>query len=236
MTEPDNLRDLYRQLPAEEPSATLDDQVRRAVLAELRPPEQRTRWRTWSGWQVPLATAATFVLAVSLLLQHRPLPTDAPRSIPQETAAPMAATAAVAVPDSAEHRAAPATAPPPPPVVAMPPPESPSVTLPVMAATAYPAPAVVPVDDSAATAQGLPPPPAPASLAIKASDFRRVLLDQAPGMPATDFCARLIVLWPADQTAPPCPSSDGVHQWPDPVAVRWLVTAGVVREAAVPPP
>jgi hypothetical protein len=57
------------------------------------------------------------------------------------------------------------------------------------------------------------------------------LLNEAAGMPAKEFCERLHALWTATDAAPDCPTTDGQHQWPAPLAVTWQVTGGHVQSA-----
>ncbi len=107
--------------------------------------------------------------------------------------------------------------PPPPPAMSPPPPPVtyvPYVPLPtVVAPNAAPAPMGIVAD------QALPQ----AALAK--------LLAEATGMAAPLFCTRLQSLWPEGEAAPPCPTTDGQHQWPAPLSIVWQVDAGQVVRA-----
>lgn len=220
MSDSEDLRRLYRQLPEEEPSRELDANVRAAVMATLQSADQddrgtgQRRWRQWQRWRVPLATAATVVLAVSLMLEQMPPPSSKPT---ESTAAGIAldelspTARSVPLPERTEHSQELPTLPPPPPA----PIEAPAFVPPTAAIVASPA-----------------PPPA-ATMAAPAMDLSATPLQQwsleAVGLPAAEFCVRLSALWPAGETVPDCPVTDGTHEWPSPVAVRWAVADGTVR-------
>lgn len=74
-----------------------------------------------------------------------------------------------------------------------------------------------------------------ADRALKQGSELDMLLQEAPGSPASEFCTRLRALWPAGETtveaAPECPTTDGKHQWPAPLAVAWEVNDGRVVRA-----
>ena len=71
MSDSEALGHLYRQLPAEEPSTRLDATVLAAVNTELAVSrEQRARSQRRWRYQVPLASAATVVLAMALFLRQ----------------------------------------------------------------------------------------------------------------------------------------------------------------------
>jgi hypothetical protein len=59
----------------------------------------------------------------------------------------------------------------------------------------------------------------------------RTLLFQAAGMPAKEFCTRLQALWSGVGAAPDCPTTDGQHEWPEPLPVAWRVNAGQLQSA-----
>ena len=99
---------LYNQAPGQEPPAALDDAIlsaaRRAAAPRPRP------W--WHRLQVPVALAATVMLAVMLSLtmeRNPPHEANVPPNPPPPTAAPVAGPVAPAeVPATAANRAAPA--------------------------------------------------------------------------------------------------------------------------------
>ncbi len=74
-----------------------------------------------------------------------------------------------------------------------------------------------------------------ADRALKQASELEMLLKEAPGMAAPEFCTRLRALWSAGETtveaAPECPTTDGKHQWPVPLAVAWEVNDGRVIRA-----
>lgn len=229
MSDSDDLRRLYRQLPEEEPSLELDARVRMAVMAALGQAGQTDdhragsrNWQRWQRWQVPLATAATVVMAVALLLQQAPprstkpttvaAPTDTLMGITAEAVSPL-----VRLPEAAVSAKRLAASPPP----APPPVELPAVVPPPAAIVALSAPASAPTPAAA-----IPP-----TAMDRSSDGLAWLSTDAVGLTAAAFCARLSPLWPAGETAPDCPATDGTHEWPAPVAVRWEVANGAVRHA-----
>ena len=243
MSDSEDLRRLYRQLPPEEPSPELDASVRAAVLATLplaghaapdaQPPRWQ-RWQKWQSWQAPLATAATVVLAVSLLLQQAPPPSttttaahpDDASGVASEYAEPRSvASAGIFAQEFAKDVRPPgerpqvrrldelSVSPPPPPPPPPAPVEAPAFVPPPAAIMALPAPV-------AATA-------APAM--DRSSTPLQQLSLEAIGLPATEFCVRLSAQWPSETAAPDCPAADGTHEWPAPVAVRWTVVDGTVR-------
>ena len=70
---------------------------------------------------------------------------------------------------------------------------------------------------------------------LKQAHNVEMLLKEAPGMAAPEFCNRLRVLWAATDAAgaaaPDCPTTDGSHQWPAPLPMVWQVNAGLVKKA-----
>jgi hypothetical protein len=267
MSDNDALSRLYRQLPAEEPSAQLDAHVLAAVNAELEAArEQRARWQRRWRYQVPLATAATLVLAVALLLRQ---PGSEQELLPPHSEVMLAEYGLLTREtgsDIAADKNAPLKAyelrkplPPPPPMMAPPPPMSapPHVPAPVVVApidvptmmdmpavapTAAPAPLVapaavaVPAPEPAPAAVQIPNIAAIAPMGIIADRALplaqlRTLLSQATGMPAKEFCTRLQALWSGVGAAPDCPTTDGQHEWPEPLPVAWRVNAGQLQSA-----
>ncbi|MEY4377084.1 MAG: hypothetical protein RJB26_1634 [Pseudomonadota bacterium] len=243
MSDYDALRQLYRQLPAEEPSANLDAKVLAAVNAELEAErEQRARRQRRWRYQVPLATAATLVLAVALLLrlpdsrqellEHQP-DTSQEMSSAYESRAGIVADSVNAPARPPVMQSAP---PPPPPPVAMPPPV---IAPPAMVAAPAPAPAPAPAMELAMpSVMGFMD-----DRALKQASNLEKLLKEAPGMAAPEFCTRLRALWAATEAtggangeatgeaAPECPTTDGNHQWPAPLSMAWQVNAGLVQKA-----
>lgn len=238
MSDSEDLRRLYRQLPEEEPSRELDANVRAAVMATLQSADQddrgtgQRRWRQWQRWRVPLATAATVVLAVSLMLEQMPPPSSKPTDTYKSTNGAVedpgpegrsTAAADIIADEYSRHQeppAAPRRAERLPDLSALPPPPPAPIE----------APAFVP--PTAAIVASPAPPPA-AAMAAPAMDLSATPLQQwsleSVGLPAAEFCVRLSALWPAGETAPDCPVTDGAHEWPSPVAVRWAVADGTVR-------
>lgn len=248
MSDSEALGRLYRRLPAEEPSTRLDAKVLAAVNTELAASrEQRARSQRRWRYQVPLATAATVVLAMALFLSQTETPQElrSPRS--EDSVAMYKELAHEAGSDSAADKKAQSTidelrvmqpplmsAPPPvpaPPVVAM-------MDLPAPISS----PTIAPEPMNAAAAE---PPPARSHVPNMAGIARMgiiadgalpkmqlgALLNEATGMPAKEFCERLQALWIATDAAPDCPTNDGQHQWPAPLAITWQVTGGHVRSA-----
>ena len=224
MSDSEALGHLYRQLPAEEPSTRLDAKVLAAVNTELAVSrEQRARSQRRWRYQVPLATAATVVLAMALFLRQTETPQEllSPRS--EDGVAMYKALAHEAGSDIAadqdpssgvdELRRLP---PPPPPLSAPPPVPAP----PMVAMIDLPAPNMARIAPMGIIADGALP-----KMQLGA------LLNEAAGMPAQEFCERLQALWTATDTAPDCPTSDGQHEWPTPLAVTWQVTDGHVQSA-----
>ncbi len=145
MSTPDDIHDatlarLYRQLPAEEPSAAVDARILAAAQAAADAQTAAGQLRRPSRWQrlrAPFALAATVVLAVGVLWQQRS---------PEEEAVP-AAVQSAARELAAVERTAPAQAPL---AEAMPAPEA-VMPEPPPAVTAAPqAPAVVVAREAAA--------------------------------------------------------------------------------------
>jgi hypothetical protein len=225
MSDNDALSHLYRQLPAEQPSTRLDAKVLAAVNTELaasRAQRARSQWR-WR-YQVPLATAATVVLAVALFLRQPETQQEllSPRS--KDGVARYSALAHEAGSDSAADKKAPSTIDElrvmqPPPMSAPPPP--------------VPAPPVAEMMDLPAPAPNMARIAPLGIIAESALPKMQLgaLLNEAAGMSAKEFCARLQTLWSGVGTAPDCPTTDGQHQWPAPLAVTWQVTGGHVRSA-----
>jgi hypothetical protein len=250
MSDNDALSHLYRQLPAEQPSTRLDAKVLAAVNTELAASRaQRARSQRRWRYQVPLATAATVVLAVALFLRQPETQQEllSPRS--KDGVAMYKELAREAGSDSAAYKKAPSTidelrvmqpplmsAPPPvpaPPMVAM-------MDLPAPVSS----PTVAPESTNAAIASAEPPParshvPNMAGIArmgiIADGALPKMqlgaLLNEAAGMPAKEFCERLQALWIATDAVPDCPTNDGQHQWPAPLAITWQVTGGHVQSA-----
>ena len=224
MSDSEALGRLYRRLPAEEPSTRLDAKVLAAVNTELAAArEQRARSQRRWRYQVPLATAATVVLAMALFLPQTETPQElrSPRS--EDGVARYRVLAHEAGSDSAADKKAPSTIDElrvmqPPPMSAPPPVPAPPVA--EMMNLPAPVPKVAGIArmgiiaDSALPKMQLGP-----------------LLNEAAGMSAKDFCERLQTLWPGVGTAPDCPTTDGQHQWPAPLAITWQVTGGHVRSA-----
>lgn len=224
MSDSEALGRLYRRLPAEEPSTRLDAEVLAAVNTELAASrEQRARSQRRWRYQVPLATAATVVLAMALFLPQTETPQElrSPRS--EDGVARYRVLAHEAGSDSAADKKAPSTIDElrvmqPPPMSAPPPVPAPPVA--EMMNLPAPVPKVAGIArmgiiaDSALPKMQLGP-----------------LLNEAAGMSAKEFCARLQSLWTATDAAPDCPTSDGQHQWPAPLAITWQVTGGHVRSA-----
>ena len=256
MSDNDALSRLYRQLPAEEPSAQLDAQVLAAVNAELEAArEQRARWQRRWRYQVPLATAATLVLAVALLLRQ---PGSEQELLPPHSEV-MIAEHRLLTRETDSDIAADKNAPlkvyelrkllPPPPPMSAPPPVPALVVvapidvptmmdMPAVAPTAAPAPLVAPaaVAVPAPAAVHVPNMAAIAPMGIIADRALplaqlRTLLSQATGMPAKEFCTRLQALWSGVGAAPDCPTTDGQHEWPEPLPVAWRVNVGQVQSA-----
>jgi Meckel syndrome type 1 protein len=100
------LRARYRQLPAPEPSAALDDAVHRMAAAALAGAAPATSQRR-ARWPLALATAATLMLAVGLGWQMREMPSAG--HAPAAAAPSFAATdtGAAQTPASAPASAAP---------------------------------------------------------------------------------------------------------------------------------
>ncbi len=224
MSDSEALGRLYRRLPAEEPSTRLDAKVLAAVNTELAASrEQRARSQRRWRYQVPLATAATVVLAMALFLRQPETQQEllSPRS--EDMVSEYRVLAHEAGSDSAADKKAPSTIdelrvmqPPlmsaPPPVPA--PPVAEMMNLPA------PVPKVAGIARMGIIADGALP-----KMQLGA------LLNEAAGMPAKEFCERLQALWIATDAAPDCPTNDGQHQWPAPLAITWQVTGGHVRSA-----
>ncbi len=250
MSDSEALGRLYRRLPAEEPSTRLDAKVLAAVNTELAASrEQRARSQRRWRYQVPLATAATVVLAMALFLRQPETQQEllSPRSedgvaMYKELAHEAGSdSAADQNPSSGVHELR--RLPPPPPLMSAP---SPVPAPPMVAMMDLPAPVssptVAPEPTNAAAAE---PPPARSHVPNMAGIARMgiiadgalpkmqlgALLNEAAGMPAKEFCERLQVLWTATDAAPDCPTTDGQHQWPAPLAITWQVTGGHVRSA-----
>ncbi len=224
MSDSEALGHLYRQLPAEEPSTRLDAKVLAAVNTELAVSrEQRARSQRRWRYQVPLASAATLVLAVALFLrqpgsQQELLSPGSEDRVAMYSVLPHEAGSDIAAdqdPSSGvdELRRLP---PPPPPLSAPPPVPAP----PMVAMIDLPAPNTARIAPMGIIADSALP-----KMQLGA------LLNEAAGMPAQEFCERLQTLWTASDTAPDCPTSDGQHQWPTPLAVTWQVTDGHVQSA-----
>jgi len=256
MSDNDALSRLYRQLPAEEPSAQLDAQVLAAVNTELEAArEQRARWQRRWRYQVPLATAATLVLAVALLLRqpgseqellppHSEVMIAEHRSLTRETDSNIAADKNAPLKAYELRKLLPppppmSTPPPVPALVVVAPIDVPTMMdMPAVAPTAAPAPLVAPaaVAVPAPAAVHVPNMAAIAPMGIIADRALplaqlRTLLSQATGMPAKEFCTRLQALWSGVGAAPDCPTTDGQHEWPEPLPVAWRVNVGQVQSA-----
>lgn len=262
MSDSEALSRLYRQLPTEEPNAALDASVLAAVNAEMvAAREQRARWQRRWRYQIPLATAATLVLAVALLLRQpgsqqelleRPQSDDqSATGYDMESAADKDAAMAAEPSTTASLMS-----PPPPPAMSPPPPVTyvPYVPLPAVVApiavptpmeTAAPAPEPVPMSASVEADSAMPASkqmPAMARIAPLGIIADQALppaalaklLAEATGMSAQEFCTRLQALWPEGEVAPACPTTDGQHQWPAPLAIVWQVNAGQVVRAEQP--
>jgi hypothetical protein len=235
MSDNNALSRLYRQLPGEEPSAQLDAQVLAAVNVELEAArEQRARWQRRWRYQVPLATAATLVLAVALLLRQ---PDSEQELLPPHSEAIVenySVLAYEAGSDIAAEKNAPSSVRElrkltPPPMSAPPPVPAPVVVAPIdmptMMAMDMPAPITAPPSMAAPARMGII-----ADRALPHTQLR-TLLSQATGMPAKEFCTRLQALWSGVGAAPDCPTTDGQHEWPEPLPVAWRVNAGHVQSA-----
>ena len=226
MSDSEALGRLYRRLPAEEPSTRLDAKVLAAVNTELAASrEQRARSQRRWRYQVPLATAATVVLAMALFLPQTETPQELRSPGGEDSVARYSALAHEAGSDSAadqnpssgvhELRRLP---PPPPPMSAPPPVPAPPVA--EMMNLPAPVPKVAGIARMGIIADGALP-----KMQLGA------LLNEAAGIPAKEFCERLQALWIATDAAPDCPTNDGQHQWPAPLAITWQVTGGHVRSA-----
>ena len=226
MSDNDALSHLYRQLPAEQPSTRLDAKVLAAVNTELATARQQRarsqrRWR----YQVPLATAATVVLAMALFLRQTETQQELRSPGSEDSIARYSVLAHEAGSDIATDQDPPSGAheprkllPPPPPMSVPPPVPAP----PMVAMMELPAP----VPNMAAIApMGIIADRALPKMQLGA------LLNEAAGMPAKEFCTGLLKLWPTLETAPACPISDGQHEWPEPLPVAWRVNAGQVQSA-----
>ena len=224
MNDSEALGRLYRQLPAEAPSTRLDAKVLAAVNAELAVSrEQRARSQRRWRYQVPLASAATLVVAVALFLHQPDTQQELLSPGSEERVASYSVLAHEALSDTPEDKNAPTHAyelrrlpPPPPPLSAPPPVPAP----PMVAMIDLPAPNMARIAPMGIIADPAVPP-----VQLGA------LLNEAAGMPAKEFCERLQALWTATDTAPDCPTSDGQHEWPAPLAVTWQVTGGHVQSA-----
>ena len=224
MSDSEALGRLYRRLPAEEPSTRLDAKVLAAVNTELAASrEQRARSQRRWRYQVPLATAATVVLAMALFLPQTETPQElrSPRS--EDMVSEYRVLAHEAGSDSAADKKAPSTIDElrvmqPPPMSAPPPVPAPPVA--EMMNLPAPVPKVAGIASMGIIADSALP-----KMQLGA------LLNEAAGMSAKEFCARLQSLWTATDAAPDCPTSDGQHQWPAPLAITWQVTGGHVRSA-----
>lgn len=262
MSDSEALSRLYRQLPTEEPNAALDASVLAAVNAEMvAAREQRARWQRRWRYQIPLATAATLVLAVALLLRQpgsqqelleRPQSDDqSATGYDRESAADKDAAMAAEPSTTASLMS-----PPPPPAMSPPPPVTyvpyvplPAVVAPIVAPTptetSAPAPEPVPMSASVEADSAMPASkqmPAMARIAplgivtdqALPPAALATLLAEATGMSAQEFCTRLQTLWHGDATVPACPTGDGQHEWPAPLPVVWQVNTGHVVRAELP--
>ena len=224
MSDSEALGRLYRRLPAEEPSTRLDAKVLAAMNAELAAArEQRARSQRRWRYQVPLATAATVVLAMALFLPQTETPQELRSPGGEDSVARYSALAHEAGSDIAADEKAPSTIDElrvmqPPPMSAPPPVPAP----PMVAMMELPAPAP---NVAGIASMGIIADSAPPKMQLGA------LLNEAAGMPTKEFCARLQTLWSGVGTAPDCPTTDGQHQWPAPLAITWQVTGGHVRSA-----
>ena len=224
MSDSEALGRLYRRLPAEEPSTRLDAKVLAAVNTELAASrEQRARSQRRWRYQVPLATAATVVLAMALFLRQTETPQELLSPRGEDSVAMYKELAHEAGSDSAADKKAPSTIDElrvmqPPPMSAPPPVPAPPVA--EMMNLPAPVPKVAGIASMGIIADSALP-----KMQLGA------LLNEAAGMSAKEFCARLQSLWTATDAAPDCPTSDGQHQWPAPLAITWQVTGGHVRSA-----
>jgi hypothetical protein len=110
----DDLRALYRQLPAEEPQAQTDDAIRaaarRAVAAAPR--HSAPAWRGILRWQVPVAVAATLLLTL-VIVREEPAQYSALQNAPMVASEHAAERASEQVAESRLDAAAAAPASPP---------------------------------------------------------------------------------------------------------------------------